>query len=410
MGLYQYKGRHYLGQYRGKQYLGLQVKGKLKAESEQEVRSQVEAKGIKVTEITEVKSILQKEITFGSGVKSQDFVIYLRQFSTLLKAGITVVDATNILAEQTSSKTLAKVLRDVELDLQSGKPFTEAAEKHRKVFPPLFINMMKAGEAGGNLDDILERLALYYEKQHRTKQKVMSAMSYPLVVGAIAIIIVIFLLTFVVPTFATMFASFGSDLPLITKLVMNAGEVFKVLWWSPVIIVIALLVLIKYIQGNRKTKYYLDYALLRMPVFGKLLQKAALARMTRTLSSLFSSSVPVLQSVSIVEKVVGNEVLAKVIRESRLALEKGETIAGPMQGHWAFPPLVTQMIAVGEKTGSLDTMLDKVAEFYEAEVDAATDQIKSLIEPVMIVLLAGVVGTIVAAIAIPMFKIFDSVG
>ncbi|WP_096202814.1 type II secretion system F family protein [Bacillus sp. FJAT-45350] len=401
MALYQYTGKHFQGR---------TVKGKMKADSEKDVQTTLASKGIKITEVEEVKSLLHKEITIGERVKSQDFVIYLRQFATLLQAGISVVDTTNILADQTNSKLLKKILKEIEGELQAGRPFSEAAEKHRKVFPSLFINMVKAGEAGGNLDEILDRMAIYFEKQHKTKQKVMSAMSYPLVVGGIAAVIVFFLLTFVVPTFADMFASFGSELPMITQIVMNAGEIFKSFWWLIILAVIGSILLLKFIRDNKATKYYFDYALLRIPIFGKLLQKAALARMTRTLSSLFSSSVPILQAVSIVEKIVGNEVLAKVIRQSRVSLEKGESIAGPMQKHWAFPPLVTQMISVGEKTGALDTMLEKVADFYEDEVDAATDQVKSLIEPLMIVVLAGVVGTIVASIAIPMFQIFDSVG
>lgn len=402
MGVYKYSGRDRRGQVKN---------GKVKAPSEKQARLMLREDGVAVRELNESKSILDMEIELGTGgVRSQDFVIYLRQFATLLKAGISVVDATVILREQTSSKKLKAALHDVEDELRAGNPFSAAAENQKKVFPPLFVNMAKAGELGGNLDDILERLASYYEKQHKTKQKVMSAMSYPIVVGFVAIIIVIFLLSYVVPTFADMFASFNAELPMITVLVLQAGEVFSRLWWLLPLAVILVIVLLKIVNDRAELRYYRDLFILRMPIFGKLLQKAALARMTRTLSSLFSSSVPILQSVSIVERIAGNEVIARVIRESRNSLERGESIAEPMHKHWVFPPLVTQMIAVGEKTGSLDTMLDKVADFYESEVEAGTDQIKALIEPVMIVILAAVVGVIVAAIAIPMFEIFDAVG
>lgn len=397
-------------EYRGRDRRGKLTQGKIKGDTEKAVRDQLRTDGIAVTSLLEKKGLLQKEIQIGQPrMKSQEFVIYLRQFSTLLKAGISVVDATKILGEQTSSKALKKALIEIEEELRAGNPLSQAAEKHRKLFPALFVNMVYAGEAGGNLDEILDRLAVYYEKQHKTRQKVKSALSYPIAIGLIAAIVVFFLLTFVVPTFADMFSSFGSELPAITLFVLGAAGFFTSYWWLILLAVAAAVVGVKLIYDNKQTKYYLDYFLLKLPLFGRLLQKAALARMTRTLSSLFSSSVPILQAVSIVERIVGNEVLAKVIRSSRTSLEKGESIAGPMEKHWIFPPLVTQMIVVGEKTGSMDVMLEKVADFYEDEVDAATDQIKALIEPIMLVVLAGVVGIIVASIAIPMFDIFDKV-
>ncbi|NEU29781.1 type II secretion system F family protein [bacterium LRH843] len=402
MAVYKYEGRNRKGQHQ---------KGKVKANSEREARLQLREEGIAVKTIYELKGILYKDVSITRmKVKSQDFVIYLRQFATLLEAGISVVDATEILAGQTSSKVLKSALSDIEEDLRSGNAFSDAAEKQRKLFPPLFINMMRAGEAGGNLDEILDRLAIYYEKQHKTRQKVVSAMSYPIVVGIIAALVVIFLLSFVVPMFADMFTTFDAELPLITVLVLNAGNFAGRFWWLFFLFGVASYIGLKAIRERPQTNYYLDTFLLRLPIFGKLLQKAVLARMTRTLSSLFASAVPILQAVSIVERVVGNEVVARVIRESRQSLERGESIAKPMENHWVFPALVTQMIIVGEKTGSLDKMLDKVADFYEEEVDTATDQIKSLIEPMMIVFLAGIVGIIVAAIAIPMFKIFNAVG
>ncbi|WP_102345398.1 type II secretion system F family protein [Bacillus sp. Marseille-P3661] len=396
--------------YKGRNKTGKVVQGRIKGDSQKETVQQLREQGIAVTSIEELTSILYKEIKLFEGrVKLQDFVIYIRQFSTLLKAGISVVDATNILSQQTNSKVLNAALVDVEEGLRAGNPFSDVAEKHRKVFPSLFINMIRAGEAGGNMDEILDRLAVYYEKQHNTRAKVKSAMAYPIVVGGIAAVVVIFLLAAVVPTFASMFQSFGSELPLITRLVVNAGNYFKSLWWVFILLVVAAYFGFTTLQRNPKTKYYIDYALIKIPIFGKLLQKAALARMTRTMASLFATSVPILQSVAIVERIVGNEVVVKVLKESRNALETGQSMVGPMEKHWIFPPLVTQMLAVGEKTGSLDVMLDKVADFYETEVDHATDQIKSLIEPLMIVFLSVVVGGIVAAIAIPMFSIFEQI-
>lgn len=367
-------------------------------------------KGVKVVEIQEVPATLwTKEITFGQKVKLQDFSLYLRQFATLLKAGVSVVDSTNILANQTDSKLLKKALLDVEEELRAGNPLSAATAKYPRVFPPMFVNMMRAGEAGGNMDETLERLADHFEKMHRTRQKMISALAYPIAVAIIALAVVIFLLIGVVPTFVQMFADFHAELPAITKFVLKASEVMQVYWWLVALALVGVYVLFSALNKRKTSKYYIDYTLLRLPIFGKLMQKAALARMTRTLSSLFSSSVPILQALSIVEKVIENEVIAKVVKEARDALERGQSLTEPMKNHWAFPPLVTQMIAIGEQTGALDAMLSKVADFYEAEVDVGTDRLKSLIEPLMIVLLAGIVGTIVTSIIVPMYDIFNHI-
>lgn len=384
--------------------------GTITASSKREALMKLREQGIRVAQMDELpETLMTKEITFGSRVKLQDFVIFLRQFSTLLKAGVTVVDSTRILASQTSSKTLKKVLLEVEEDLRAGNALSAVTAKHKKIFTPMFVNMVRAGEAGGNLDDTLERLATYYEKQHRTHQKVRSALTYPAFVAIMAIVVVIFLLVKIVPTFVSMLDSFNTKLPAITRFVLSASGFMQTYWWLVVLVFIGLYVLLIMVRKNKTSKYYLDYVLLKMPIFGKLVQKSIIARMTRTLSSLFSSSVPILQALSIVEKIVENEIMAKVIRESRDALERGQSMTEPMRRHWVFPPLVTQMIAIGEETGALDGMLAKVADFYEAEVEAATDQLKSLIEPFLIVFLAGIVGTIVASIMVPMFDIYNNV-
>jgi type IV pilus assembly protein PilC len=384
--------------------------GTITAGSKREALEKLRAEGIRTTEIMEVpETLLTKEITLGNPVKLQHLVIFLRQFATLLKAGVSVVESTNILARQTDSKALRKALLDIEAELRDGNQLSQASSRHNKIFSPMFINMIIAGEAGGNMDETLERLAEHYEKQHNTRQKVVAALTYPAVIGLIAIGVVIFLLVSVVPTFVGMFEDFGGELPAITRFVLGASELMQSFWWLLLLFFIGCTVSLVLAKKNKKSKYYLDYAMLRMPIFGKLMQKAVLARMTRTLSSLFTSSVPILQALSIVENVVENEVIARVVRESRDAMEVGESMTGPMRRHWAFPPLVTQMIAIGEETGSLDGMLGKVADFYEKEVETSTDQLKSLIEPIMIVLLAGLVGTIVTSIMVPMFDIFNHV-
>ncbi|CUA80936.1 type II secretion system F family protein [Anoxybacillus suryakundensis] len=396
--------------YEARDVRGRVKKGTIVASSRRDVMMKLREQRLKVIDVREIpQTLLTKEITFGNPVKLQHFVIYLRQFATLLKAGVTIVDATRILAEQTESKALKKALTHIEEQLRSGQLLSTAMTNHPNIFPPLVINMIRAGEASGSMEETLERLADHFEKVHRTRQKIVSALAYPVVVGIIAVIVVIFLLVSVVPTFVSMFADFGAELPAITKFVLRASEVMQTYWWGVILLMFMMYGLLLLLKKQKKTKYYLDVIVLRMPIFGSMMQKAVLARMTRTLSSLFSSAVPILQALAIVEAVVENEVVARVIRTSRDALERGESLTEPMKRHWAFPPLVTQMIAIGEQTGSLDAMLAKVADFYEAEVEAATDRLKSLIEPLMIVLLASVVGTIVTSILVPMFDIFNHI-
>lgn len=395
-------------------YTGRTIQGKregsINASSKREALLTLREQGIRVTEIMEVKeSFFTKDIVIGNPVKLQDMVIYLRQFATLLSAGISIIDSTRILAEQTSSKVLRKVLKAVEEDLREGNPLSNAAEKHRRVFSPMFINMVRAGEASGNMDETLERLAIHYERQHFTKQKIISALAYPAAVGLLSMFVVVFLLIYVVPIFVGMFASLGGKLPFITQFVLDASAFVQSYWWLIAFVVILITIVFILLRNNETSKYYLDYAVLRMPVIGKLLQKAELAKMTRTLSSLFSSSVPILQALTIVESVVENKVIAEVVHKSHAALENGQSLIEPMKKHWAFPPLITQMIAIGEETGSLDLMLGKVADFYEKEVEVSTDRLKAILEPLLIVLLAGLVGVIVSALMIPMFEIFNQV-
>lgn len=395
--------------YKGRDRRGLR-KGTITAETKKEALAKLQQNGIRVTDIQQqAETFLNRDIVIGRQVKLEHMVIFLRQFSALLAAGVTVIDATAILSQQTESKALKKTLNQMEIEIREGRPLSDAAAHQRKIFEPLFINMLRAGEATGNLDETFHDMAEYYERQHRTRQKVVSALAYPAAVGVIALVVVIFLLVSVVPTFVRMFADFGGELPAITQFVISSSEWMQAYWYM----MIGLIALIGFffwsVQQRKETKYYYDYAMLKMPIIGNLMQKAVLARMTRTLSSLFSNSVPIIRAMEIVGEVVENEVIERVIKQSRDALERGESLTGPMKKHWAFPPLVHHMISIGEETGSLDSMLSKVADFYEREVEATTDRLKSLIEPLMIVLLAGIVGTIVTSILIPMFEIFNTV-
>ncbi|MBP3038111.1 type II secretion system F family protein [Bacillaceae bacterium Marseille-Q3522] len=385
--------------------------GKLAASSKREAMFKLRDEGIRVIEITEIpESFLTREIVIGNPVKSQDLVVFLRQFATLLAAGVTIVVATRILAGQTESKALRKVLLEMEQSLQEGNPLSEAMAQQKKVFSPIFINMIKAGEIGGNMDETLERLATHFEKQHHTKQKLVAALTYPIFITVIATLVVVFLFLYIVPIFVDLFADIGGELPAITRFVLALSNIISDFWWLGILVLFALIAGVVLMRRKKETKYYFDYFLLRLPVYGMIMRKAAIAAFTRTLSSLFSSSVPILQALTIAEHVVGNEVIAAVIKKAHNSLEKGESLTAPMKKHWAFPPLVTQMIAIGEETGSLNNMLDKVADFYEKEVETSTDRLKALLEPLMIVILAAIVGTIILSIMVPMFEIFNQVG
>ncbi|EIM07955.1 type II secretion system protein [Planococcus antarcticus DSM 14505] len=366
--------------------------------------------GVKVIDIKEIETTtLQKDITLGNPVKRDQFIMFLRQFSTLMRAGVTIVDTIRILAQQVESKALGKTLAMVEDELRKGNTLSDSLAKHPKIFEPLTINLIKAGEMSGNIDESLDRLATHYDKAYQTRQKVVSAMSYPAVVGFLAIGVVIFLLATIVPMFVDMFEGFGGELPLLTQVVMQASNLVIQYWYVIIIAVVLIALLFWIMKRSAKGRLVLDTMLLRLPIFGKIFKKSALARLTRTLSSMFSSSVPILQAMTMVEKVVGNAVMSKVLIASRDSLERGGSLTEPMRNHWAFPPLIPHMISIGEQTGSLDHMLLKVAEFYESEVDAETDRLKALIEPLMIVLLAALVGTIVLSIMLPMFEMFNNV-
>lgn len=396
--------------YNGRTTGGAVKKGTVDAINKQAAITKLRAQGINPRELEESKSILHKELSIGGTVKNQDFVVYSRQFATLIRAGVSILESTRILADQTSSKPLKKALQSVGEDVKSGLSFSDAAAKYPKVFPQLFVNMIRAGEVTGNLDESLERLAFSFEKQYNLKKKVQSTMVYPIFLLIMTVVVAGVLMLTVVPQFVTMFDDMGAELPTITKMVMSFSEILQSSWYIIIPLVVVVVVVFNYFyQKNEAFNFSVNLILLRIPVFGTLLQKSAIARMTRTLSSLFSSSVPILQALTIVEKVIGNPVVAKVVRESRTSLEQGSTLTAPLEKSWIFPPLVTQMTAIGEQTGSLDYMLERIAVFYEDDVDRTVDSLKSLIEPLMIVILAGVVGTIVMAIMLPMFSMYEQI-
>lgn len=395
--------------YKAKTIEGKLTKGKLNSENEKDALTQLKNVGLIVFEINQLNPILHKDIYIGNPVKNKDFIIFLRQFSTLIDAGITLVEATEILAEQSNSKPLKNALLEVRDAIKEGETLSEALAEYPRLFPELLVSMINAGEISGRLDEILDRMATYYEKQYQLKQKVVTALTYPAVIGIISVFITLFLLAFIVPVFTDMFISFDQEIPAYTQAVLNISAVFQVYWWMIILFVILLVIAIKFLDRKPNISYFFDRIKLKTPVFGVFIQKAILARMTQTLSSLLNSSVPILQAVEITERVIENKVVKEVLRDCRNALEAGESLAEPMKDHWVFPKLITQMIAVGEATGAVDEMLRKVSDFYEQELEEASDKLKSLIEPIMIVFLSFVVGAIVLAIVIPMFNLFENI-
>jgi len=332
-----------------------------------------------------------------------------RQFATMVNAGLPLVQSLNILAEQTENKALAAVLRQVVYDVESGHTLADALRKHPRAFSDLFVNMVAAGEAGGILDTILLKLAAYLEKNDAIVRKVKGAMIYPAVIFAVAIIAVIVLLVFVIPTFQTMFASVGMDLPLPTRIVIGASRVLTNYWWMIIGAVVILAFAVNRYYRTSAGRLQIDSLLLRAPVIGDVLRKSAVSRFTRTLGTLISSGVAILDGLEITARTAGNRVIHDAVMASRTSIASGETIAVPLQRSSVFPPMVISMISVGEQTGGLDEMLNKIADFYDDEVDAAVSALLSLMEPVMIVVLGVVVGGMIVAMYLPIFDMINTI-
>lgn len=394
--------------YSGRRLSGQKITGKIEAKSVEEALRMLEAEGYLIYDIEETKP-WNKDIVLNKRLNHKAFIIFLRQYATLIASGIPIADATKTMQEQTNNYALRIALKDVHQRLEQGESLSSSSSHHPKVFPNLLVHMIEAGEASGKLDEILDQMATYYEKQYQNRQKVISALLYPSIVAIITLLLSIALLVFVVPQFISMFESFGQDLPAFTLFVLKISEITGKFWWLIPLLIAGLVLLYRYVMKNARAAFTIDGLKIRIPIFGQLIHKGALVRATQTLSTLFHSGVPILQAVEITEKVVGNLVLRDLLEKSRESLEVGESMTTPMKAHWAVPPLVIQMIEVGEKTGSLDAMLLKVAGFYEAEVDQLSDRIKTLIEPLIIIMLAGVVGSIILAVVIPMFSMFENI-
>ena len=352
----------------------------------------------------------QFNLSFGTGITTRDIVIFTRQFATMINAGLPLVQSLDILAEQTENQALAKVLREILYDVESGHTLAAAIGKHPKVFTDLFTNMVAAGEAGGILDTILLRLATFLEKNDALLRKIKGAMVYPSVIFTVAGMAIVILLIFVIPTFQTMFESAGIPLPLPTRIVIGMSAFLQAYWWACLGGIIGGAFALRATYATPGGELAIDRILLSLPIIGDLQRKAAVSRFTRTLGTLVSSGVSILEGLEITAKTAGNRVIHDAIMRSRTSIAGGETIAGPLKESGVFPPMVVQMINVGEQTGGLDTMLTKIADFYDDEVDAAVEVLLAAMEPIMIVVLGVVVGGMIVAMYLPIFDMINAVG
>ncbi len=386
---------------------GAKVSGERVAENKQVLKQLLQRERITDTTIKEKG----KEFvlpTFGSGkVKTKDIAIFFRQFSVMIDAGLPLVQCLEILAANQENSTFQKTLNGVRSAVEGGATLANAMRGYPKIFDDLTTNMIEAGETGGILDTILQRLSTYVEKAVKLRQAVKSALIYPVAVISIAVIIVGCLLKFVVPIFANLFVNLGVDLPLPTKIVMGLSRFIGNFWWIFLLGLVALVIGIRQMRKHPKGKYAFDKFLLNLPVFGMVLRKIAVARFTRTLGTLITSGVPILEGLAITARTSGNAVLEQSLMKVRKAIEEGRTIVDPLKESGVFPNMVTQMIGVGEATGAMDAMLQKIADFYEDEVDAATKDMLTLLEPIMIGFLGAAVGGIVVSLYMPLFSMIS---
>jgi len=393
--------------YKGRTLGGSQVAGELKAKNRGELERILRGRKVLVSQVSTKSS--QISLKIGSGVKKVHISRFTRQFATMIGAGLPMVQCLEILSQQMESAELRRVIGEVREGVQAGTTLSEALTRHKKVFDSLYVNMVDAGEIGGALDVILARLATYREKADALARKVKGAMIYPAVVMTVAIGVTFIMLTYIVPVFAKMFAGLGAELPGPTRFILSLSAFLRGNILTGVVLLVLLIVAYKFYSKTDKGRLNIDKAKLRVPLVGDLIRKSSIAKFSRTLATLISSGVPILDALDITARASGNRVIHDAIKRSVLSIAEGETITQPLKQCGVFPPMVTQMISVGEKTGGLDDMLSKIADFYDEEVDAAVAALTSVIEPVIIVFMGIVIGGILIAMYLPMFEIIGKI-
>jgi len=395
--------------WKGRTLAGEAQAGEIEVARQEEVVDVLRKRKILVTSVRPKPAGFSMPRFGGSPASTKDLAIFTRQFATMISAGLPLVQCLDILAKQSSKPSFGRVIADVTREVESGSTLSDALGKHKIVFDDLFRNMVAAGEAGGVLDEILMRLATYIEKADALKRKIQSAMVYPAVVLTVALGATAFMLIFIIPTFAKMFSDFGGELPLPTQIVLFLSNALQHFWWAGLLAIGISLFLLQRSYATDSGRRAIDSMMLKLPVLGDVLLKGSVARFTRTLGTLIASGVPILSGLEITARTAGNKVVAEAIMTARASIREGETVSAPLKQSGVFPPMVVQMISVGEQTGALDEMLTKIAVFYEAEVDTAVDTLTSIIEPVMIVIMGGIVGGMVIAMYLPMFKLITVV-
>jgi type IV pilus assembly protein PilC len=375
------------------------------------VRLTLRRQGIEPTKIKPKPKDLFENVKFlQPKVTEKDIVVMTRQFATMIDAGLPLVQCLEILFSQQENKTFKRILKNIKEDVEEGSTFADALKQHPEVFDDLFVNLVAAGEIGGILDIILNRLAAYIEKAAKLKKKVKGAMTYPIVVMVIAVLVVAVILIFVIPVFQSMFADFGKALPVPTQIVVAMSNFVKNYILYIIVGFVLLIFAFRRFYKTEKGRALVDKVVLEIPVFGMLLRKVAVAKFTRTLGTMISSGVPILDSLDIVAATAGNMTIEEAIRETRQSISEGRTIAEPLADSEVFPSMVVQMISVGEATGALDTMLGKIADFYDDEVDAAVDALTAMLEPFMMVFLGGTIGGLVVSMYLPIFQMAGAMG
>jgi type IV pilus assembly protein PilC len=397
-------------QYSVRDRAGKLVTGKIDADSPAAVAQKLKSMGYAPVSISASNAGMKREMALpklGAKVKLKDLAVFSRQFATMINSGLSLLRSLSILEEQTQSKELAKTLTVVRQDVETGQSLSVALGRHPEVFPPLMVNMTRAGEVGGFLDSVMLQIAENYESEVKLRGKVKAAMTYPVVVFVIAILAVVGMLLFIVPVFAKMFGELGGELPAPTKVLITLSDFLKT--FAPLLLIAAVAGFITWnrIKHKPKVRAFVDPLKLKTPVFGSLFQKIALARFARNLGTMLHSGVPILQSLDIVADTTGNVVVGNAVRAVQDSVRQGESITAPLAEHSVFPPMVVQMMAVGEDTGALDSMLHKISDFYDQEVESTTESLTSLIEPLMIAFLGGIVGAMIIALYMPIFKVFD---
>lgn len=391
---------------------GRLTEGKVEAASEAAVAERLRSMGYVPLEVRPANVGMQREIHLGltKRVKTKDLAVFSRQFATMIDAGLTMLRALTIMSEQVENPELRRVLRGVKSDVEAGNSLSAAFAREPQVFPPLMISMVRAGEAGGFLDRSMRQIADNFEADVKLRSKIKAALTYPAVVFVLALLMCVAMLVFVVPVFENMFADLGGELPLPTKVLVFLSQAMRFLLPLCIVGLVAGVWAWRRYGRTPRVRNVVDPLKLRLPVFGDLFQKLALARFARNLSTLLGSGVPILQSLEIVGDTSGSVVITRALHDVRDSVRRGESVAGPLSEHAVFPPMVVQMIASGEESGAVDQMLGKIADFYDAEVEATTEALTALIEPLMIAFLGGIVGSMIIALYMPMFKIFDMIG